>query len=187
MSVAIFEHPEPWTEEEYLALGETSDRIELFDGSLLVSPAPTIRHQNICARLLKALEPAAEASGLAVYLAINVRLRPGRIPIPDLVIAHPVDEDALVLDARRAVLLGEVTSSDPGIDRIIKMNYYADAGVPWYLVVEPKVPTVHLYRLDADHYVEESSARPGQILRFTAPVVTDLDPAVLLPRRTSGA
>jgi Uma2 family endonuclease len=180
MATEAFGHVFPWTEEDYFALGETKDRVELFDGSLVVSPAPSVRHQHLSRRLANALEPAAIEAGLEVYEAINLRLRPGRVPIPDLVVVRPVEKDTLVLDAGEVALVCEITSpSNAGHDRILKMHHYAAAGIPWYLLVEPQPLTLQLYRLDGDRYVEEASAVPGESLLFTAPIVTELDPASL--------
>jgi Uma2 family endonuclease len=173
------EHILPWTEEEYFALGETSSRIELFDGSLLVSPAPTIRHQNLALALRDALLFPAGNAGLRIYLGINVRLRPGRVPIPDLVIGRPVDPDALVMEARDVELICEITSTNAATDRVLKMHYYADAGISRYLLVDPKPLRLSLYRLDGDKYVEEASAGSGETLLFTTPIVAELDPASL--------
>jgi Uma2 family endonuclease len=176
----------PWTEEDYLALGDTKDRVELIDGSLIVTPAPTPRHQHVSRLVANALEPAAGDAGLEVYEAINVRLREGRIPIPDLVIVEPVDPDEAVVDAGGVRLICEIVSpSNPAGDRVLKMHLYSDAGIPWYLLVEPEPGslTLRLFRLEGGHYTEHATGAPGLPLKMSEPVTAVLDPAALLRRQ----
>ncbi|GIE79561.1 hypothetical protein Aph02nite_55110 [Actinoplanes philippinensis] len=173
-----------WTESEFLAIGETPERIELFDGSLHVTPGPTPIHQRFAGKLLITLTPPAESIGLLVFEGINVRVGTNRIPIPDLAITTMIDLEELVVDASAVRLVCEILSpSNATTDRVLKMRYYADAGIPWYLLVAPKTATFTLYKLDGANYREHATASPGELLELTEPVVATIDPADLLPPR----
>jgi hypothetical protein len=170
-----------WSEDEYFALGKTPTRVELIDGSLLVSPAFSRQHQHIALRLTIGLDAAAR-SGLLALKSINLRLSPGRILQPEVVVAD-TDDEGMCVEAAEAKLVVDVVS--PGADRLLTPQLYATARIGWYLRVEQPRDSVelHLQRLAGDHYVPHAVARPGQELASEEPFPFRLEAASLLPRR----
>jgi Uma2 family endonuclease len=71
---------------------------------------------------------------------INVRLGQGKRVIPDLIVGG-WDRDTKIVEVADVLLIGEVTS--PGRanwDREEKRSHYAAARIPWYLLVDPRLP-----------------------------------------------
>ncbi|MGH3926044.1 MAG: Uma2 family endonuclease [Pseudonocardiaceae bacterium] len=176
----VFEHSGPWTEEEFLAL-PVDRRVELLDGALLVSPSARIRHQRLSSRLWAALDAAVPAR-LEVLEAINVRVGPGKILIPDLAVVSTPGLDLTVCDAADVVLVVEITSTGNAVtDRAVKPQLYAQAGVPHYLRVELGAadPYAVVCRLERDRYVEVARVAPGHPLVLTEPIAVTLNLAAL--------
>jgi Uma2 family endonuclease len=184
MRAAALDHPGPWTEEEFLALPDEGQRHELLDGSLLVTPAPSSEHQQVARRLANALE-AASPAGWEVIEAVNVRVAPSRILIPDVVVTWRAG-DTLVYDAADVAMVAEVVSpSTLATDRVLKPELYAAAGIGWCLRVEltaPSSPELIAYRLAGRQYVEHGRARPGRVLLIPGPIELEIDPGALLRR-----
>ncbi len=188
MTAVALDHAGPWTEADYLALPETRQRIELLDGSLLVTPAPSSDHQQLARRLANLLEAAAPAE-LEVVEAVNIRVAPSKLLIPDLLITRRRGA-AVVYEAEDVLLVAEVVSpSTTTADRMIKPPLYAAAGIPWFLRVElevPRPPELWLYRFAGGSYVEHAQADASGALTLTGPVQARIDPAALLRRARPG-
>ena len=177
----MLEHIGPWTEQDYLALPADRQRIELLEGSLLVSPSASNRHQRLSSQLWFALAVAAPPS-LEVLEAINVRVAPGTILIPDLTVVSTPGTDRTVTEPDDVVLVVEITS--PGnaiVDRALKPQLYAQASIPHYLRIDQGEdgPGAVLYQLKRDSYLEVARADPGRLLVLTEPIAVTLDLAAL--------
>lgn len=176
----MFEHLDPWTEEDFLAL-PADRRVELLDGALLVSPSARVRHQRLSSRLWAALD-AVVPVGLEVLEAINVRVGPGKILIPDLAVVSTPGLDLTVCEATDVALIVEITSPGNAVaDRAVKPQLYAQAGIPHYLRVELGAagPCAAVCRLERDHYVQVASIDPGRPLVLAEPIAVTLDLATL--------
>jgi len=171
----------PMSVEAYLELGETDERIELFDGNLYLSARGHPRHQFIVGRIMDALRAGAAASGWHLLGPVNLRLGQQRVANPDMIMTRAIDLDDQLVDSCAAVLVAEVASRSEEVSRVLKRHYYAAAGIPWYLLVEQESATLHLYQLRGNHYVEHSVTRPGEVLHLEEPLTADVVTEDLLP------
>ncbi|MCZ9340362.1 Uma2 family endonuclease, partial [Streptomyces sp. TRM76130] len=174
MSAAI-DHAGPWTVADVLALPEDrTTRYELLGESLVMSPAPGVRHQRASFRLHVALDAAARAVGVPVEIleGVNVVL-PSGLVVPDLVVADAgaTADDPVAVDVDAVQLVVELVS--PGnstMDRKVKPMLYAEAAIPhfWRLEFDP-APMLVVHELRGGRYVERTTALAGATTHLDAP------------------
>lgn len=129
------------SESEFLALPETMDRIELLDGEVIVSPSPSVWHQELLSRIVQLLRSWAAERGEGFFIGhspLDVRFAPGRILQPDAFVIL----GELALDHEGPIdrvpdLCIEVLSTNRVYDRLTKRFVYAAAGVRELWLVEP--------------------------------------------------
>ena len=129
------------SEEDFLALPESNQPIELVDGEVIVSPSPTFWHQEVLSRLVTQLRSWAAATPVSVSVAqapLDVRFGTGRILQPDAMVFLPaLPSDVTTPIDQVPKLCIEVLSSNRVYDRLTKRFIYAEAGVQEYWIVEP--------------------------------------------------
>lgn len=174
-----------WTVEEFLELPKAATRVELLDGELVVAAAPASDHLDATSNLFYLLR-RAKPGHLKVVSEGNLRIGPSTLFRPDVMVVVKQSRVVTYYQAADAVLVAEIVS--PGsrrMDRSVKPQKYAAAGIGWYLRIEMQdsrapSPEVIAYRLKDGEYVESTRAHEGQVLHLTEPFEVSFDPAVLL-------
>ena len=120
-------------------------------------------------------EHAVLPDGTEVLPGVNVRLGTQRLLIPDLVILNCPGIDTVAYAASDVLLAAEIVSPSTKIqDRVLKRAVYAEAHIPYYLLVEPGEPTAAtLFELQGGEYhpIAKSDETDIELTRpFTATI-----------------
>ncbi|MDO5504555.1 MAG: Uma2 family endonuclease [Actinomycetia bacterium] len=144
----------PFTRDDLDAMPEDGHRYELIDGVLVVTPAPSDRHQIVSMALGWAIGQALPSHLRVMAAPFDVTLGEGTVAKPDLFVAP---KDAIRRhDLPRAPLLAvEILSpSTRRFDLMLKRSRYEAAGCEHYWLVDPDEPRITALTLREGAYVE---------------------------------
>jgi Uma2 family endonuclease len=156
------------TYEDLQAFPEDNFRRELIDGELIVTPAPSTRHQDVVLELGARLLAHVKEHGGKVFIApTDVFFSDTNVVEPDVLYVRPENvarvEKKLVRSAPDIVV--EVSSpSTRRLELVRKHELYARFGVPEYWYVDLEADRVEVYRLGAGHYGRPALLARGDVL-----------------------
>ncbi|MFG2377051.1 Uma2 family endonuclease [Streptomyces sp. NPDC048504] len=167
------EQYDSWSEEQCAG-------IEIVDGMVVVSPSASKRHNRLARILANALDAAAGPDWNA-DTDFDVRLQD--VPLtnrrPDVAVYQAETIDLTPTRPEHVLLVVEVVS--PGsetTDRIVKVDQYAKASIPFYWRVEQAatgVPIVYTYVLDPATKTYRDGEMFTGVIKAAAPFAVTVD------------
>lgn len=145
-----------WSEAEFYAARDAApkgERWELVDGEVLVTPSPHWAHQRILAELFTLVRQYVRAQGLgeAFFSPLDVRLEPGLVLQPDMLVVPAGELQRRTDTIRRLLLAAEIVSpSSARYDRVTKRPHYQRHRVSEYWVVDDTSRTIERWTPDDD-------------------------------------
>ena len=150
------------TLDEYLALEEREGVWELVDGVLEKMAELSFEHQRLIGILYRLIDIYLAATtpfpGVAL-LAVSVALSQSRVAVPDLVYVRAERRHLLqgLIVSGAPDLVVEVLSQDRSKDLVRNREWYAEAGIPEYWILDPVNDTLTVLELAGGQYIERSA------------------------------
>ena len=150
MSIADKYRPQ-FTYEDYLLW---EGRWELIDGMpYAMSPAPAPNHQDINVNLVFLFKMVLKdnCNHCKAYIPIDWKINENTVVQPDVLIVCKKIEKKY-LDFTPALIIEILSLSTAYKDRHEKFELYEQAGVPYYLIVDPQFKKIEIYELIKEKY-----------------------------------
>ncbi len=172
----------PLTYDDLQGTPDDGHRYELVDGVLIVTPAPTARHQVVVLGVARALWEAHPAATAVLPAPVDWVPEPMTVLQPDVVVVEREEAGEPKL-TRVPLLVVEVLSpSTRRHDLGSKLLAYAGYGVPAYWVVDPEPPVTLVVfgpGPESATFVETTRVAGDELFRATVPFDITLVPALL--------
>ena len=168
------------TYDDYVLIPEDGQRHEIIDGEHYVSPAPTLKHQEVLLELSLALGNFIKAHRLGkLYMApVDVVLSFYDVVQPDLVF---ISKERLHILTRKNIQGGpdlaiEILSDGTRrVDEGIKHSTYERFGVKEYWLVDPDQETVAVHRLEGGQFRKITDLATGKGDVLVTPLLPGLE------------
>ncbi len=169
----------PMRVEDLDALPDDDHRYELIDGTLIVSPAPVLRHQLVHAGLMRLLLKACPQDLRVLSAPADVVLADDTVVQPDLLVARREDLDGAKLTTPPLLAVEVLSQSSRLIDLNLKRARYERAGVPAYWVVDPEELWLQAWELREGAYVEVARVSGREEWTAVTPYAVTVVPGAL--------
>lgn len=132
------------SEAEYLRISFPGVDQEFLEGELVERGTPDLFHSDTEFRACAAFRERESSLHLYAFPELRLRIRPGRVIIPDVCVFHPTHPTEPVPSTTPFIVI-EIISPDDRISEVRKkLQEYVDWGVPHVWLIDPRLRRLYL-------------------------------------------
>lgn len=167
-----------FTAEDLAAMPDDGRRRELIHGTLVVTPAPSRRHQRAVVELVVLFHAACGPEQEVLVAPLDFQPAPDTVLEPDVLVARRDDVGEARIERAPLLVVEVLSPSTRLVDLGTKRLVFEAAGVPVYWLVDPAEPRLTVLELEAGRYVERASVIGDEAYAATHPF-----PVTVVPTR----
>lgn len=176
-----------WTVDDLDNLPDNGLQYELFDGVLVVSPAPTRAHQLALKWLFLLLHDACPPELETLFAPFDFQPTDRRSAQPDILVVRSDDPDNKAQRVPPLLVVEVLSPSTKTKDLVLKKHMYETSGVPLLWVFDPGLDKTGLLSLTVHEliggaYRQTVAVHGGDSLDVDQPFPVRISPADLIAR-----
>jgi Uma2 family endonuclease len=169
-----------WTVDDLETLPDDGLRYELLDGTLIVSPAPVPRHQRAIVRLVLLLSAGCPADHEVFVAPLDWQPDRRTSLEPDLLVVRKDRIGERNITETPAIVIEVLSPGTARIDKMLKCSRYQEGGIEQYWIVDPRVPSIEVYRLADGAYQLLAQGSGTETVPVTGPLTVTVVPQDLV-------